>query len=478
MPKGYIFKKCLTGFFTLALSFTAYAYSEYESPITANLNHMVERVNPSIHVGVFVQSLSTGRVYYSKNANDFFAPASVQKLFTVTTALKKLGPNFEFPTRLMTDGFISQGILHGDLIFQFSGDPSLTRSNLSEFIKKLKTMGINRITGSVIIDNKAFAHTPYPPGWKWDDLSFDFAAPLNTVIIDRNRFGLGFFPGRVGGKITLAPHLPPGTATFINQTTTTRYYKPSCPLKIYSNEDNQYLIRGCLPRGAQRQGRTLAIRNMEMFTNALIRELLRKNDIAFHGTIYNARPPVNAKLIAEHLSAPLSQLIIHLLKRSDNLYADALLKKSGEQFSNTPGTWQNGVAAVRSVMQNEVGINLSHLHLNDGAGLSSYNAITPSTLAQLLSYIHREPMLRETLVPALPIAGVDGTLRFRMPELGRRKLVHAKTGSMQGVSSLAGFVQTRSHGLLSFVIMINNVPKNRGPSIWLENKICEYLANA
>lgn len=480
MPKGclYKIKKTLIGLTVAALSFTTYANSEYNNSISYELDRMVSRANPSVHIGVFVQSLSTGQIYYSKNANTFFAPASVQKLFTVTAALKNLGPDYHFPTRLYTNGSISQGVLRGDLIFQFSGDPSLTRSNLVDFVKKLKAMGINRISGNVIVDNKAFAHTPYPPGWKWDDLSFDFAAPLNTVIIDRNRFGLGFVPNRVGEKVTLVPHLPMGTATFINQTTTTRYPKRNCPLTIFSNEDNQYLIRGCMPRNARKQGRSLAIRNMEMFTNALIRELLREHDIAFHGTIYDAKAPANSTLITEHLSAPLSQVIVHLLKRSDNLYADALLKKLGEQYRHGSGSWQDGVAAVKSVMSTNVGIDPNHVHLNDGAGLSSYNAITPRSISQLLSYIDREPMLRETLIPALPIAGVDGTLRFRMPDLGRSKLVHAKTGSMKGVSSLAGFVQTRTHGLMSFVIMINNIPANRGPYIWLENRICEYLARS
>lgn len=479
MPVGCLrrLKKYWIGLAASIVSFSVYA--NYSNSIGNNIHYMLEHVNPSVQAGVFVQSLNTGRVYYSKNANSFFAPASVQKLFTVSAALMQLGPNYQFPTKLLTNGTITQGVLRGNLIFQFSGDPSLTRSDLIAFVDKLRAMGVERISGNVIIDNKAFAHIPYPPGWKWDDLSFDFAAPLNTVIVDRNRFGLSFIPSRyVGRRATLMPHLPPGTATFINQTTTTRYARNSCPLQIYSNEENQYLIRGCIPRSAGKQGRSLAIRNMEMFTSAYIRELFRKYHIAFHGTIYNAKTPANTTLLSEHVSAPLRSLIVHLLKHSDNLYADALLKKTGEECSRSPGSWQNGVQAVRSVIADHVGMNLDHVRLNDGAGLSGYNAITPYSIAELLGYIERNPMLRQTLIPALPIAGVDGTLRGRMPSLARHKLLHAKTGSMKGVSTLAGFVQTRTHGLLSFVIMFNNITGNRGHYIWLENRLCEYLARS
>ncbi|PIZ04773.1 MAG: D-alanyl-D-alanine carboxypeptidase/D-alanyl-D-alanine-endopeptidase [Gammaproteobacteria bacterium CG_4_10_14_0_8_um_filter_38_16] len=469
-------KKYLVAVFIFIITTSGYAQPMRCNSLSLGLHKLLAHKNPNVHIGVFVQSMRTGHVYFSKNAYRFFAPASVQKLFTVSAALINLKPSYRFPTRLLTDGKISQGILHGDLIFQFNGDPSLTEDTLTQFVKKLRALGIHRINGNIIIDDTAFNHIPYPPGWIWDDLSFDFAAPLNTVIIDRNQFGLSFVPApRAGEKPILVPHLPNDSATFINQAITTNYPKRNCPTTIYSNENNQYLIRGCLARNQGTQNRSLAIRNLQMFTRGLIFELLRQNDIRFMPHVYYAKTPPNSSILAEHFSAPLSQLIVHLLKVSDNLYADALLKKMGEHYSHAQGSWQNGLAAVRPVLAKDIGINLNQIQLNDGSGLSRYNMVTPYSIAQLLNYIAHSPMLRKTLIPALPIAGVDGTLADRMPDMARHKRLHAKTGSMTGVSTLAGFINTKHHGLLSFVIMINNVPKNRFPYILLENHICEFL---
>lgn len=452
--------------------------STFANSIGYELNTMIPKYSPA-KIGVMVQSMQTGQILYSRNANTFFAPASVQKLLTVTSALIHLTPQYRFPTRVMTYGSIQQGVLNGDLIFQFNGDPSLKVDDLVNLVKSVRADGIDRINGNVIIDDTAFNHIPYPAGWLWSDLITDFAAPLDTVIINRNKFGLSFIPARYAGeRPELVPDMPYGAATFINHMKTTNYYVGNCPVSILSNEENQYLLRGCISKHAGKQYRTLAIRNMQMFTESLMREILLKHGIQFTGKIYAAKTPARSQLLTEHFSAPLKVVIIHLLKESDNLYADALFKKLGENCDHSRGSWQNGVQAVLSILSTHIGINPSQVSIVDGSGLSLYDKITPNDIAKTLFYIHTHPTIRNALVPALPIAGVDGTLAYRMGDLARGHLVHAKTGSMTGVSSLAGFVKTRSHGLLSFVIMINNVPKDRWPYIVLENHIVEYLARS
>ncbi len=477
MPRSLQLKKIFIGISLSFITLNSHAYYSSSSSIPWKLQRMVSEVNPSVHIGVVVQSMRTGQIYYSKNANQYFAPASVQKLFTVSSALLNLTPDYRFTTRLLTTGTIHQGVLNGNLIFQFNGDPSLTESNVIGLVKKLQTIGIRRIVGNVVIDNTAFNHIPYPAGWLWNDLTSVFAAPLNTVIINRNKFGLSLVPARrMGERPTLIPHLPPGSATFINEMKTTRLSERNCPISIISNERNQYLLRGCLSKRLGVQGRSIAIRNMEMFTRSLIRELLQQHGIQFNGRFYSAKTPPNSELLAEHLSAPLKTVIVHLLKQSDNLYADALFKKIGEYYDHAPGSWQNGLLAESPILSRNVGINLHNIHLIDGSGLSQYNMVTPNDVAKMLNYIEHNSTLRNTLIPALPIAGVDGTLVYRMPMLARGDRVHAKTGSMTGVSTLAGFVKTDNRGLLAFVIMINDVPRNRFPYIVLENHIVEFLA--
>ena len=277
-------KKILIGIFILFTTLTTQAgpYSRCDS-IPQGLDKLLAKTNHSVHIGVVIQSMDTGRIYYSKNADHFFAPASVQKLFTVSAALINLTPNFRFTTRLLTTGKINHDVLNGDLIFQFSGDPSLNQKHLTDFVKKLYKLGVRKIQGNIIIDNTAFNHIPYPAGWLWNDLSSDFAAPLNTVVINRNKFGVSFVPAkRIGEKPEIIPQLPPGSATFINEARTTNY---PCPVSILSNENNQYLIRGCIPKRSGVERRSLAIRNMQMFTKSLIPELLKKQHIQLNGHV-------------------------------------------------------------------------------------------------------------------------------------------------------------------------------------------------
>lgn len=480
MPRFSFVKKFFlgVGFSLIFCALQASAYSQ--QTISNGINHYLADINPSIPVGVVVQSMQTGQTLYSKNANHFFEPASVQKLFTVSSALLSLKPSYHFQTKLLSTGNVSEGVLHGNLVFQFSGDPTLTQKDIAEMVAKLKSIGVNDIAGNIIIDNTAYNHVPYPAGWVWSDLSLDFAAPLDTVIINRNQFGVTFVPGRrVGEKPIIIPNLPEGSATFYNEMTTTRYPGRNCPITIFSNEHNQYVVRGCLPQSAGKEYRSLAIRNMEMFARGLIRELLHKNNIQFHGKIFSEKTPANTQLLDDHASASLSHVIIHLLKTSDNLYADTLLKKMGERYANgNGGSWQDGLNAMHTILANEVGVDLNELHLIDGAGLSRFNLITPNAISTLLHYIDRNEMLNGTLIPALPIAGVDGTLAWRMPNLARGHRVHAKTGSMTGVSTLAGFVKTAHSGVMSFVIMVNNVPKNRWQCLLMENHIVELLARS
>lgn len=466
------FSAAISCFFTL--SATAY-YPQCHS-IAQGIDQLIAKTHGPATIGVVIQSMDTGQLYYSRNARNYFEPASVQKLFTVSSALINLGPNYRFPTELFATGTITHGVLQGDLIFRFNGDPSLTQSDVNGLVKQLKTMGITRVVGNIIVDNSGYNNIPYPAGWLWTDLTYDYAAPLDSIIINRNRFGLSIIPSRtLGAKPEIVPALPPGAATFVNEAITTRNI---CGLSITSTERNQYVVRGCVPRYAGTERRAAAIRNMPMYAKSLIRELLIKNGVSVNGFLLSGRTPVDAQRVAQHYSAPLNTLIVHLLKRSDNLYADTLLKKMGQHFSRSAGSWENGVQAMYPVLSTHAGINLQHIRLIDGAGLSRYNQVSPNDLSRLLSYINSNSMLRENVVPALPVAGVDGTLAFRMGNLAPGRKVCAKTGSMAGVSSLAGFIKTDHHGLLSFVIMINNIPKNRFPYILLENNIAEFLAKA
>ena len=172
----------------------------------------------------------------------------------------------------------------------------------------------------------------------------------------------------------------------------------------------------------------------------------------------------------------LQQIIHEMLKQSDNLTTNSVFKKLGERYYKTQGTWQNSISAVKAILAPLAGINFKQNRVNDGSGLSRYDLISPHQLIQLLYYINHNHRIRPALRNALPIAGKDGTLEDRMINQKKSEHIRAKTGSMTGVLSLAGYIETKNHGEVSFAMMMNNIIERHRKYMTLEDKICEFLA--
>jgi D-alanyl-D-alanine carboxypeptidase/D-alanyl-D-alanine-endopeptidase (penicillin-binding protein 4) len=454
---------------------TAYAAA---NPTQDHLNKLVLRTkNPRaghVNIGVMVKSLKTGQIIYEYQADHLFTPASTQKLFTATAGLSFLKPDFRFSTKVFTTGTIHNGELQGNLYLKFSGDPTLNTNDLKAMIAKLPSFGIHKITGRIYIDNSDYNWVPYPAGWLWKDLTFNYAAPMNAIILNENKFGLGIYPERPGTRPVLKPFLPTGVANFDNKLITTSHYNPGCPVSISSTQKNFYELRGCLPKRQGNQGRSLAIRDVVRYAEVLTKQYVNEAKLAYNEPVTLQVTPANAHLLFQHDSAPLHEVMMRMLKKSDNLYTNSILRKIGEQYNHRPSTWPNSLAALKAILAPS-GINFHNVLINDGAGLSQYNLFSPRQFVQLLDFIYRNNTVRDPLIHALPIAGRDGTLRYRMPDLAKRESVRAKTGSMTGVSSLAGYIYTDHNDVLAFSIIVNNFSGSKAPYSYLENQICEFL---
>lgn len=438
-----------------------------------NENPKLRRLN----LGIIVQSLNTRKTLYQYRAHYLFTPASIQKIFTAVASLIYLKPSFQFKTEFLTTGHVQGNTLVGNLYVKFSGDPEFRWKNMVSMILRMRHLGIKKIQGRIYIDNTAYNNVPYPPGWIWDDLSYGFAAPLNSIIINHNKFLLKLTPSQtLGGGPILSSKLPPGSAEFKNNAITTAQYRKNCPLTIYSDDQGYYTLGGCLNTKAGVQNRLLAIRDINRFARLKLRDSLYKHRISHTGKIRFRKTPKNAKLLITYFSPPLSKIMHEMLKDSDNLTTNAVFKKIGQTYYQKAGSWQNSLRALKRLLGPVTGINFKNNLLADGAGLSRYNLITPAQELKLLDYAYKNKTIWPVFYNALPIAGRDGTLKWRMRNLRHHGRVHAKTGSMTGVSSLAGYINSKSRGKLAFVIMVNGFVGKRAPVIKLENHIVEFLA--
>lgn len=448
--------------------------------IMGGMNAIINSVSPHAQLGVIVQTIDGSQTLYKHNADSLFTPASVNKLFVAVASLDYLKSDYRFETRLRATGQINQSVLNGDLYVQFTGDPTLTDKQLTRLLKELNTLSIVQIKGHVYLDNTAYGSAAYAPGWVLHDLIFGYAAPLNAVIINENRFAIILSPSsQTGGMARVATTVPSGVARVENHTITNAR-RAECPLSVYSDSDNTYHVNGCIAQQPGKQYFELALRDPVTYAKALIANTLTQNGIRFDGPIDIGQAPAHSIVLTTHQSPSLNLIVKEMLKRSDNLYTNSVLKQIGRVYYRTQGTWQNGLSAIKQILGKPAGIDFNQGHLFDGSGLSRYNLVSPQQLARLLHYAYTNPEVHADLWNALPIAGQDGTLRGRLLAFAKGDPIHAKTGTMKnaGVSALAGYIKSRHHGLLAFVIMTNGLEDTGHVYKNTEDRICKLLLTA
>lgn len=408
----------------------------------------------SADIGVYVKSLRTGETLFVRNIYQPLTPASIMKILTAEAALIYLGPDYRFSTQLLTDAKgVKDGVLQGNLYIVLSGDPSLTYPDLVELMTNLHTQGITKIAGNVYIDNTAYDQKFYGPGWIGKDKNYCYGAPISASIINHNCLPLSVQPsstGKMARVITSSQHFYPGIQ---NSVMTRAGRSRDCSLRMTTSLNSSITLDGCLSKNNEGWGVNYVVTDIPEYNRTLFKSLLRRLPVDVYGTVTFGSAPRSLSLIAAHNSEPLTDLIRIMLKKSDNVIAGALFKKIGQLYSNRPGSWENGSLAVSQILSKQAGVQTSGLRLLDGSGLSGDNLATPAQFMQVLQYAYGNQKTSEHFMSALPIAGVDGTLKHRMPNIARR--IRAKTGTISGVVSLAGYATTNYKDQLAFVIIIN-----------------------
>lgn len=447
--------------------------------LSQNIERIINKYGDGVNIGIAVQSLNTGNTIYQRNATQLFVPASSLKVFTAAAALSYFGPNYTFKTRILASphSIDEQGVLNSDVYFYFDGDPTLTKGQIDELIGVLKQLGVHSISGNIYLDDSVFDRAEFGPGWMWDERNFCYAAPVSAINIDHNCFPVTVSaPKQIGVPINITKHAGYAFINFTNNAMTSNASYADCPLTMHGSEQNTFIFSGCMKPGAGPWGFSVAARSMRAYSAAIITQILRQNNIQLDGTIAFAKTPSSKQLavIAGHDSAPLSSIIKVMLKKSDNLIANAIYKKLGSAYSGNPGTWTNGMQAIANIVGKNAGINFTKIKMVDGCGLSRHNLLSPQALVSLFNYVYSDNAIRDTFIAALPIAGYDGHLQGRMATIKGK--VRAKTGTMKSTTALAGYIYTNSNQVLTFAIMVNDFTESVHKYQKLEDEICTLLA--
>jgi len=452
-------------------------------------------------VAVKVASLETGRVLFEENAHKLVRPASNMKLYTVAAALDRLTPDYRFTTSVYARSKPdNDGVLKGDLTIYGRGDPSLAaRFNNGDYLKGIDELaariagtGLKKIEGDLIGDETYFTGPPYGSGWEWEDLTWYYGAEVSSLTVNDNALDLFIKPaGQVGSPalITTGPAVP--YLTIVNRVITgpkgTRR-----SLNVYrALAGNTLEVSGAIALDDRGYTGGVGVSRPGLLFMNMLRLALQQRGIKIKGQTRTVTQRVgnpgsaaidNGTEIAKLLSPPLSLIAANTLKPSQNLYTEIILRTLGETVPPPPtaapvvrDSEDAGLEVVK-VFLREAGLNPDAVVLSDGSGLSRNDMITVESNVQLLTYMSRHKYAAAWR-DALPIAGVDGTLRNRMRGTVAENNLRAKTGSLASASSLSGYVTSAAGESLVFSIVVNNFPSGAEPRTACIDPIAVLLAS-
>lgn len=426
---------------------------------------------------VVVYDLTADKMLYEHRADKLCRPASVEKVVTTVAALNRLGTDYTLRTELRATGFLgADSILHGDLYVVGGFDPEFTANDLNSLIAAIPHAGIRSISGSVLADVSMADTTYWGSGWCWDDAPAAFQPYYSPLLLEKGCVEVCVTPTVRDSAATIV--CLPTSSWYEIDNRTFSYSDSDEPLRITRNwqdGSNRIIVSGNVE---QPHSRKLSVQTSDQHFFALFTERMLRSGIGANHFGYGICPP-DARPIAT-VERSIGEVVHEALKESDNLNAEAMLfhlaATSGKPYAKP----SDGVIRIDSLLASihhtygEKGTRVPPHKIVDGSGLSGYNMVSARLMLNVLRYAHSQSHIYDMLTDALPHSGTDGTLKGRMGNKTMRGRIIAKTGSMTGVSTLAGYAHATNGHTLAFVIMNQHVLKLSQARAW-QDKVCTAI---
>ncbi len=433
-------------------------------------------------VSLMVRDARSGSTLYQHNPRSRLTPASSLKLLTTAAAMDVLGPQYRFSTQLLSNGARQGERLNGNLYLRGLGDPTIQWADYQALAAQLAGQGIRQVQGDLVFDDTWFDAERLGVDWAHDDESTYYGAQISALTVSPD---MDFDAGTLL-VIAKAPAVV-GQPVSVEISPATDYVQISN--RAVSGPGNSYglnrqhgtnLLRlsGAVAPGKQSQQAVSVWEPTQLVANLFERALVEQGISVQGRRVIGGTRPTTATVLAVHESAPLQELITPLLKLSNNSMAEALLKAMGRKTANA-GTAAAGTAAVAGFLKRH-GVDPATLNQVDGSGLSRRNLVSAQNLTDLLLAASKQPWFN-AWYNALPIAGnqdrmTGGSLRYRLRGTSAENNLHAKTGSMGGVSSLTGYVTDAQGRQLVFSMVTNNYVVEGARIKVLEDRLAAALA--
>ncbi len=418
---------------------------------------------------------------FRKNEKLLLRPASNMKLLTSAASLLNLGEDYFFKTDLYHTGVIEGNKLYGDIYIVGGFDPDFTDKDLDSIVSVIKSLGIQEITGGVYADISKKDSMYWGKGWMWDDDPDPTAPYLSALNINHNSIEVFVEGGNIDSPalVTLIPNTKFVKVENNLVTVSPNESEDYFVTRDWVNRKNTIIIDGTIRKisviDSAEQTFKINLLEPDKYFLTLLFEKLRNEGIEIAKSIGKNILPENAVYLTS-VNRTIDTVLTHLNKESDNLNAEMLIYVIAYKDSGAPASTDNGLAAVKKLIDS-LGFDSGSFSIADGSGVSHYNLVSAELLLDLLKYMYyNKKDLFELYYNSLPVAGIDGTLKKRMKNTSAQNNVHAKTGTLNGVSNLSGYVTSKEGHLIAFSILIQNFVKDYSTARDFQNKICELLA--
>jgi serine-type D-Ala-D-Ala carboxypeptidase/endopeptidase (penicillin-binding protein 4) len=429
---------------------------------------------PISAVGIVVQEAGSAGPRLSVNADQAMNPASVIKLVTTFTALELLGPAYTWRTGFWSQAPIDDGVLRGDLYLRGSADPKLTFEQFWLLLRQLRARGVHRIDGDLVLDRTLIATGDYDPA------AFD-EKPLRPYNVGPDALLLNFKAIRLtlvpaADRVQVLPQPQPANLDIVDDIRLDNNGCGDWKKRLHAELGHhgqrwRLTLTGRYSANCGENDWNLSVMPHADYVRGVFEQLWHELGGSWHGNLRNAAVPVDAREITSIESPPLADVIRDINKYSNNVMARQLFLTVGAETGQRPVTVEDADALVRAWLDTH-GLHMPELVFDNGAGLSRRDRISAGGLARLLAYAWKSPVMPE-FVASLPLAAVDGTMKKRLNGDGVAGQAHIKTGTLDGVKSIAGYVLDRDGHHQIIVFLVNHA--NAGAAQTAQDALLDWV---
>lgn len=453
--------------------------AEPAQPLDVRIDALIAKTDlgSDAKIGLSVVDLATGKTLYARNADVALNPASNAKLVTTAAALERLGPEHRYATRIWTEASgVVDGVVEGKLYLQGGGDPSLVTGEIYELAGQLRSAGIERVRGPILVDAGRFDADGLPPGFEQKDEFASHRAPGGAMSVNYNTFEVHARPGKaIGDAPTLLVEPPIPSIEVVSEATTVAGNRNK--LSVASKQEGGKIIvtfKGEVGISNGPSSYRYPVADPSRYAGELLVLALTQRGIKVgKPTVETGDVPRDAQLLATFRSESLSELCRSVNKWSNNFMAEQILR------TLVPDDGATAAASLELLRKYTVDIGMPQdgLVLGNGSGLYANNMISPASLTYLLAHVYADFRFRSDFIASLAIMGGDGTTRSRLSGSAADGWLRVKTGTLDDVSALSGYAGATGRDPIAFSIIFNGLERrHRAKARELQDQIAELLA--